>query len=551
MDAKGHKWITQTKFHADPEQSVGSREVDEIVIALNKFGAKHGVFATTGRISPQAKRECLNDYPGFTVEFLEGTDIVDEVLSHPVLAAVWSSGHSITAANRPLLVPFALRDGCTDRPIRGVTLVPFAIGEAKATSLLERAGPAVLGRYRFPSIADPLGTREAEWCPHVVVRGAVHLHEVPELVRRAVDEVASQVRALSPCVQLRRGVPSIVRIEGEKIQERVQVDQFEAETFVVTAGGVFPEREWLLVPSTETWEFPVGFGTLEADWAGWYNSRLDCVFMLYIRTPAGPHTVGINEMLRQVKERFLRESLFLGGTDDQCDAFIAGLPPNDLPSWQCEYGPGGRMLAWIHPYADDERRPSITFDGEPQPTPEAIRREEDFRKAAARVRAAASTSKLKEINCADAIRVSDIAGESLLPPIVENEEFTSARLVHYLDELPSPANLAGRSCVFVQMWSVNDAVRQSQEKLDDIQIPNGTPGKFYFDAKRAPRFGTCFVMSSVSFTPDPTSSTVGFLEANSGCLQQALDAIRAEITRVWPGARLATREFWRNEIGLF
>jgi hypothetical protein len=56
--------ITQCKYHQDTNVTVSSNETDELVLALMKFDCKSGLFITTGRISPQAKREYLDNYPG-------------------------------------------------------------------------------------------------------------------------------------------------------------------------------------------------------------------------------------------------------------------------------------------------------------------------------------------------------------------------------------------------------------------------------------------------------------------------------------------------------
>lgn len=84
---KGHLCFTQCKYHKG-SRSVGSEETDQIIVALNKMGAKHGVFATTGRISPQAKREYLDNFPDYQLEWYEGQDLVDAVLGNPLLSAI-------------------------------------------------------------------------------------------------------------------------------------------------------------------------------------------------------------------------------------------------------------------------------------------------------------------------------------------------------------------------------------------------------------------------------------------------------------------------------
>src|SRR5690606_35901602 len=100
----------QCKFHQSTSQSVSSREIAELVIGLTKFGHKHGLFVTTARITPQAKREFLTDYPGFTLEFLDGADLLGAVLDSVALTALWFDGERLAPVNAALTVPVILRD---------------------------------------------------------------------------------------------------------------------------------------------------------------------------------------------------------------------------------------------------------------------------------------------------------------------------------------------------------------------------------------------------------------------------------------------------------
>jgi len=58
-------------------------------MAMTKLGYRTGLFVTNSRISPQAKREYLNDYPNFRLDFLEGETLAKEVLSNGMLTALW------------------------------------------------------------------------------------------------------------------------------------------------------------------------------------------------------------------------------------------------------------------------------------------------------------------------------------------------------------------------------------------------------------------------------------------------------------------------------
>jgi Restriction endonuclease len=95
ISEKKEKTITQCKFHYDFNTTSGTSETDEIVIALNKFGCSKGVFCTSGKLSPQSKREYLDNYPQFDLIWFEGHEIVDIVLENPILRKIWFEGEKI------------------------------------------------------------------------------------------------------------------------------------------------------------------------------------------------------------------------------------------------------------------------------------------------------------------------------------------------------------------------------------------------------------------------------------------------------------------------
>jgi hypothetical protein len=61
LTGAGEKHLAQCKHHDDPSHACSSDEVSELPMAMVKFGVQHGLFLTDARISPQAKREYLND----------------------------------------------------------------------------------------------------------------------------------------------------------------------------------------------------------------------------------------------------------------------------------------------------------------------------------------------------------------------------------------------------------------------------------------------------------------------------------------------------------
>lgn len=102
--------ITQVAHVRQPTKTIGTRKVGELPNALLKFGASHGLIVTSGRISPQAKRECLNDYQQFDLDFLDGDALADEILRQVPLKAIWFDGAEFGRVSNCIRVPVLLRD---------------------------------------------------------------------------------------------------------------------------------------------------------------------------------------------------------------------------------------------------------------------------------------------------------------------------------------------------------------------------------------------------------------------------------------------------------
>lgn len=128
--------LTQCKFHNDPMQSCTTREVEELPVGLVKLGYKQGLFVTNARIGAPAKRELLDNYPGLELEFLDGDELLAEVLGDSVLRMLWHDGEHLLAASSRTTFPVIVRLHRFDQP-----LSPSEYG-SPAFDLLGRASRA-------------------------------------------------------------------------------------------------------------------------------------------------------------------------------------------------------------------------------------------------------------------------------------------------------------------------------------------------------------------------------------------------------------------------
>jgi hypothetical protein len=208
------------------------------------------------------------------------------------------------------------------------------------------------------------------------------------------------------------------------------------------------------------------------------------------------------------------------------------------------------MLGWLHPYAPETGRPTFFDNGEVVPDSERLDEVREHLARCDRMRLRLAQLGFQSVEWDRAYHVSEAAKDSLLPR-VENEEYCPAELVHFFDALPSPANLAGRTCIYVQMWALPGTPGEAQGRLHELAQSFSGNGRIFLEAKRAPKANACFLLASVEFRPPHESSTKAFVEQHEAVVHADLDALRSCIIRAWPSARLATREFWVTEIGLF
>ena len=117
INSDGKKCLTQSKYHRDLNQSVSAKELGEVVLGMVRLGYDKGLFITSAKISPQAKRDCLNDYPNYSVDYIEGWEIVRKVFENLVLKAIWYDGQSLDKISYTIVVPLLARDLETDKPL--------------------------------------------------------------------------------------------------------------------------------------------------------------------------------------------------------------------------------------------------------------------------------------------------------------------------------------------------------------------------------------------------------------------------------------------------
>lgn len=165
VDSDGEKCLTQVKFHYKPFHSVSSKEFGEVVIGMIKFRYKKGIFITSGKMSALAKRDALEHFSekdNYSIEYLEGQDIIDEIFNSIILKSIWYNKNSIDRVSYSLVVPTIARDLISDKPVRIIPRYTFfqydgleiQTGRTVVQAHFEISlmNSSVFGEYRLPQI---------------------------------------------------------------------------------------------------------------------------------------------------------------------------------------------------------------------------------------------------------------------------------------------------------------------------------------------------------------------------------------------------------------
>ena len=549
VTSEGEKHVAQCKFHNDPSSTVGARETDELPVALLKFGASCGMFATTGRLTPQAKREYLEQFKQFRLEFVEGLQLVDMVATHPVLRSIWLRGVPMSAATLVVGVPFIVRNVAEDAPTEVDVPEQSLLDGTEVKCPHERCDVMTFAPYRAPRRPNMSETGGATiWCRHLVFKGENHVFNVPTRVEQAEAIIVREVARLDGTHVVRIGQPYFAKLieDDRDSPERAAYEPMDAHSVVVASQcEPVPEDTWIL-PSDREWEFPENVSVAEADWACWYSRRLDTWLRVELRTPISIFYSNnwLIQLTADKKEAALQQSLFVGGATTAIDTLLGAVVHQ--PQVVCKWGPGGKLAAWL--LTDAVRDAGVLqVPGRPkQPDPNGDAQREADLKLIAEVWAAALQRDVQIIPWHRAEHLFAGEGHELLVR-VQNDLFVPARLIHYPEELPSPANFAGRTIIFTQMWELPGDLATARQRV--VDVPTQCRG---FDVsvqiRRGPKTGKTFAMVSLSLDGHDEASTDNLLATVTGERDGAFGELASYAERTWPGARLATSEFWESEV---
>lgn len=521
FDKDGVKVLTQCKYVANFDKTIGSPDANEIIVALAKFGGKRGILATTGRFSPQLKREFTDNFPELHLDWIDGADIVDEIFSNPILHRAWVSERSIGRETIFLKIPFIIRRALNDEPFE-VHNKDLGDGiSIEASCLIDRRS---LEPFRPPQTVN---WNELDGpflsCAALLSQSPPDLHALEELHIETAEKLLANVGEV---VTIRFGLPYMVPTKTPAFEKGFSIPGFSPRSYVVSPNHVALFEQDYLILSSPSWRWPEHLSMAEGDWGNWQNHDNQRWCHVEVANPAflnSPQS-RICRMIGNSKRRELldAQAIFVTATSEVCLRILAKCSIE--PDVQCANGPGGELLGWTFcPYSER------TIDRE---TLLKIVHEE---------------SSIEFVDVEEAIHITARSDDPLVPSPAD-EIYYPAQLVWDYEHLPSPQYLKGRTLAFIEFWWVPADVDTGANLLKSMEFALPPDWRIFIDCKRGPTTKQTFPMISVSVPNSLDLTTSELVEKVNSRVDGVFEGIASTLKKTWPDARCATSEFWEKEI---
>lgn len=567
IDSNGNKCLTQSKYHADLSSSVPAKELGEVVLGMVRLGYKYGLFVTSTKISPQAKRDCLNDYPGYFVDFWDGREIVKKVFDNLVLKAIWYDGHSLDKVAYTITVPFIVRDLETDKPLQGLpehtqsfigNRICVGRSEIQINYQRNRSSNSVFGSYRSPKRKTPgelgssrLGVTDA------ILSGVIHLEDMDSIFEAVDGEALSQTSAANPDKKhfaLVFGTPSLTPLGGESSGARIELDDYPSRTIVVHNDFRGDEFVWVN-PSENSaeWILPEAPRVSQASWIRWYNSENDMCLDIYVLCP--PSDADRWEFIEQ-RDYFVKwwgNSLFML------------VPQNVVGNWEAyeiraptrciKWDDSLFLCSWLHPVFNS---PIAQLSIEPEyedieaefSEQDLAEVEKDFENIRNKLKVLGGST----IEPQKARHMSAILEEDPYPDF-ENVIYQGKHLGYYPDKTPTPILPDTRYFQFTVCWKIESRIPETPLSESEFSKLLFELKSMEFEAKHVDFFSdtetlskSMFILFELELLPhdiyqsteqaliDLTPQAIKSVNKVESCLLEKVKFVRS------------TREYWDNEL---
>ncbi len=545
VDQHGNNVITQCKFHFDFNKTSGSRETDEIVITLNKFGYNQGFFCTSGKLSPQSKREYLDNYKNFSLNWLEGHEIVDIVLENSILRKIWFENERIHLINNRITVPFILRKLPED--ILYDYKFPSHLTILNEVSLAIEKDKLINPRQLHP--LNHLDIRKAGNSfgnaigHHATLEQNVNFHSIDKAKEEILNTICNDkdMQIEKSFISIRFGIPYFP--EQEESYRNFKFEKFNlpinSETYIIYKDSIMEEYDFL-IDVNEDWKLPDRIHMSQLNDLCYYNQQQDFVFYLeytcMVNKDLHPHV----ERQMEIKKVIWSKSLFIISENKQDDLFSDYQPDESYT-----YTTNTKLLCWIHP------TPAI-YPADVNEFENSLKHEE-FEVLKKEIINTAKRNSLDIIDWEKASKIIAINNDDPFP----KDPKTTYRLVDIFEKfytIPSPINPKNRSfnfeCVFKIAEHEDQLLNEKIDALGDLLDSVDNPDYYNFTIDDQPN-NSIFLRALYTPPYDLCLSTLDNLNILSKEVEYSFEMTEKIIKNIFPKTVRYTNDYWLEELGIF
>lgn len=546
MAPDGERILAQCKFHSDVNKTCGTKEVAELPMALTKMGYRRGVFVTNSGISPQAKREYLDNYPNLELAFLDGDQLARTVLQHPLLKSLWFDGKTLERVAASLALPVIVREHSLDQPIVPSRCDPPMDPTPLLESLCARfkdlyfrfqestPGSQQFEPYRFP---EPFTLEEGVLpflrASEVLVDGDVSLPRIPEITRAVAEAFTDFLIRTWPRTTIRVGRPFFTALSGTSRGARIEVSD-QAQSFVTTKSVTCALEPDFMSLAGSGWTATSDARMSEGGFIRIYQPALDCC--------AAYEVIGRPSAAMYTLNR-ARNEWFAAGWGKSVFASVPSFkewPYDDIPNPEHHWPADGRSIcAWFDGALVSGIFVPRSLGGATDPFSEMV---PDLTEALVNVKTCLQDAPNIDLLSPETARhmIALAAGD----PFHEGERFThrTAEVSHFPEALPSPVLPVSRKFEVLTAWEILERSERLSEALNGVSIegPRGACAAFQVDG--------AYVVGTWTLPPDALvdMATADVLRSASKDLEDWLPQAESWLTQRGGKVQRATQEYWKR-----
>jgi len=565
IDSDGNKFLTQSKYHRNIDQTVSAKELGEVVLGMVRLGYKNGLFITNAKISPQAKRDCLNDYPDYSVDYLEGREITQKIFENLILKAIWYDGQSLEKISYTILVPILARDLDTDKPLpmlpRHAEILDgniFKSGRSEIQIKFQRSkiGTQVFGEYRSPKVKTfgELGSSHVS-VTEAILSGVIHSEDIVEILTTLGNEIVNHVKSLNPEKRhfaILFGKPGLTPLGGKSSGARIELQDIEPKTLVYHNGLTTSEIDWILPQKDSGWMLPKRPSVSQAEWIRWYNLKNDICLDVLVDCPPSDEIKWQFVEHRNFVMKWWKASLFMLVQDSADDLKEIDIPePTSKYRWDDKFF----LYVWLHPTLnspifefpiESEHEPLDTSWSEVNSSEIQIELMDIRTKIEGRGGVFVEPEKARHM-------VAMIDRDPY--PDIELAEFSAKHLAYDVYKIPTPIDPLSRRFQFTACWVIRPKTESTPltettinkiiDRLRERAYTN-LKANFFSDTKTESKED--FILAEIEVYPiEKFDSTISVLSSIEKFIVETLSEIEA-VLNLYAMITKATRVYWEKEI---